>query len=99
MTLPNFTTLTREEALAFILSGMQTKRAEIDATLRDLRSQLHTPNAVPRESPSLQQFIDPMEVFAPRTNEPHLPKRRKMSRAARKAISDAQKRRWAKVRG
>lgn len=35
-----FNTITRDEALAAILSGLQTKRARIEATLRDLCSQL-----------------------------------------------------------
>lgn len=34
------TTITREEALDLLLRGTQTKRAEIEAHIRDLRSQL-----------------------------------------------------------
>lgn len=92
MTLPNFTTLTRDEALAFILSGMQTKRAEIDATLRDLRSQLHTPKPEAWTTAALKDAI-----LSPAADNPKPPRR--FSAAARKRMMVAQRARWAKVRG
>ncbi len=77
-----FKTITREEALVLILRGMEAKRAEIDAALHDLRSQLEPHWTVRRlQEHGAQQ-----------------PKRHTMSAAGRRAISRAQKARWAKLK-
>lgn len=93
MTLPNFTTLTRDEALAFILSGMQTKRAEIDATLRDLRSQLDA-DAVRLDGSwdTAQDALERQSVLSPKPP-------RRFSAATRKRMAEAQRARWAKRKG
>lgn len=65
---------------------MQTKRAEIDATLRDLRSQLHTPKPEEWANEALKDAI-----LSPPPEPPF-----KLSAATRKRMAEAQRARWAK---
>ncbi|HEY1341473.1 MAG TPA: hypothetical protein VGF59_28375 [Bryobacteraceae bacterium] len=71
------------ELLAAALYGYERQRSELDAKIADIRRQL-------RGTPSLKPAATP-ETAHPR-------KRRKMSRAARKRIAAAQKKRWAEFR-
>lgn len=84
-----FKTLTPAEALAFMLAGMMAKRAEIEETLRDLRSQLRT------QSP---QALADSALIAKHERENGRGPRRKMSAITRKRMAAAQKARWAKVK-
>lgn len=89
------TTITREEALDLLLRGTQTKRAEIEAHIRDLRSQLgilSTRQYSPHWKPAVVTGGMNAEAVT-------LPKRRKMSAATRKRMAEAQRARWAKRKG
>lgn len=87
-----FTTITRDEALDLMRRGAQAKRAEIEESIRDLRSQLHTPKPESEWTPAaLKDAI--LSPAAPKRKP-----RRKMSAATRKRMAEAQRARWAKVK-
>ena len=113
MTTLNLTTITRSEALALILRGLQGKRADIEANQRDLRAQL---NPEPQESDSwpelarkelaqmskrpLRLAIDAEldELDTLARKYPPPKPRRKFSAAARKRMAAAQRARWKKAK-
>ncbi len=88
------TTINRDEALDLLLRGALARRAEIDATLRDLRAQLNGDNPpIPARELTWPEIArEELKTIAQR-----LPKRRKFSAAARKRMSAAQRARWAKA--
>jgi hypothetical protein len=68
--------------------GAQHRYEELKAELATLVK--HFPHLGSAVSPAIDSSSEPLAVIAPNR------KRRKMSKAARKKISDAQKARWAK---
>jgi hypothetical protein len=68
--------------------GAQHRYEELKAELATLVK--HFPHLGSAVSPGIDISSEPLAVIAPKR------KRRKMSKAARKKISDAQKARWAK---
>lgn len=81
------TTITREEALDLLLRGTQTKRAEIEESIRDLRSQLNGDALNPL---ALGERMAAGITFTR--------KHAKRSAAVRKRMAEAQRARWAKVK-
>lgn len=83
------TTITRNEALDLMRRGAQAKRAEIEESIRDLRSQLNRNGTDSRGwTPGMRDLKDAVLGT--------MPKRRKFSPAARKRMAEAQRARWAK---
>ncbi len=96
MTLPNLTTITRSEALALILRGLQAKRADIETNLRDARAQLDG-GALDRPlrlatDAELNEFDQLARKYPPAKP------RRKISAAGRRRMAAAQRARWKKAR-
>lgn len=92
-----FETITRDEALAFMIAGMQTKRAEIEESIRDLRSQLNGDDPLERvagHGTTLRRYQPPLASEGQLRNAGY-----KVSAATRARMAAGQRARYAKVQG
>jgi hypothetical protein len=100
--------MTNAEAMQYLLTGMQVRRAQIEQTLQDLHSQLndHLPAIVREPSwpelarEELKNIAARQAATRARRGDPPStpPKRHTMSAAGRRAVQKAQRERWARVK-
>lgn len=94
-----FDTISRTEALRYILRGLQMRRAEIDMHVRVLREQLDVDSAAARKDVAVKQVAMALNFTAAKNAIPAPPVlKRRFSAAARKRMSIAQRKRHARER-